>query len=201
MKTITALGAVLALLGSLMTLPAMADPDLDEGIEAITCPDFSIPADGSITVLGKASTINAATVIEGDPDPVPCGALQVGDQVKVSCTDNTCVTAAKIKFKPASAESSVAAAACPYVGGTALIELSNAVICEVRPDAQVKQPKSNPLGVVPPAKPTVTDLMNFLCDQQGLGQLGIAFGTNEDKCAGHNLGGGVLDTFKVEVKK
>ncbi len=55
MKTIMALGVVLVALGSLMPPPAMADPDLEGTIEAITCPDAVTP--GSISVLGPSVTI------------------------------------------------------------------------------------------------------------------------------------------------
>ena len=158
MKTVMALAVLLVAVGSLMAPPAMADPDLEGSIEAITCPDAVNP--GAIAVLGPIVAIPPRTPVTLGPLAVTCANLQVGLRVKVGCTDATCATAAYIEVSPVSAESSIKIVGC--VGEC--FQLTSNVACFLTPDVRVQQNK-NFLGLPdtkPKPKPTVTDLVNFL---------------------------------------
>jgi hypothetical protein len=138
MKTIMALGVVLVALGSLMAPPAMADPDLEGSIEAITCPDAVNP--GAISVLGPIVAIPPGTPVTLGPLAITCGNLQVGLRVKVGCTDATCATAAYIEVSPVSAESSIAIVGCAGV----CFQLTSDVACFLTPDVRVQQNEELP---------------------------------------------------------
>ena len=196
MKTLKALGVAFIVAGSFMALPAMADPDLEGTIQ-----DISI-CDG-IKVLGKTSTITASTIItEEGGGVIGCGTLDIGDRVKVGCTDKTCDTAASIKFNPNSSESSVASViGCP--AAVTGFTLSNGVFCDLTqedgPTVVKQDKKKNFLGLVPPSSTgTVADLQAFLC----AATLGTTPGTLLVKCSGHVEGPpGTIDASKVELKQ
>ena len=195
MKTLKALGVALIVAGSFMALPAMADPDLEGTIQ-----DISICT--SIVVLGKTSAITASTIItEEGGGVIGCGTLDIGDRVKVGCTDKTCDTAASIKFNPNSSESSVASVnGCPSATG---FTLSNGVLCDLTqedgPTVVKQDKKKNFLGLVPPSSTgTVADLQAFLCSAL----LGTTPGTLLVKCSGHVEGPvATIDASKVELKQ
>lgn len=199
MKTIVALGVGLFALGSLMALPAMADPDLEGTIQAIQCPPDAVTP-GGIVVLGSGAHIPPGIPITGEgPAVITCADLQVGSRVKVGCTDDTCATAAYIEFIPDSAESSINIVGC----GGGCFALKNNVACFLRPDTRVKQnPAKNFLGLpvtTPPTQPTLTDLVNFLTNPATVP--GTTPGTLLVQCEGIYLVGTGIVATTVQLKQ
>jgi hypothetical protein len=200
MKLIKALGVALVVVGSSLALPALADPDIEGGIQDGLCPDPNGPTDGFVTVLGRTVVVPVGTPITEGKDPVDCDRLAEGDRVKISCTDETCATAASIKWDPNSAESAIGIVPC---GANPLgFRLKN-MACLVDANTEVKQDnKKNFLGLPvtkPPTQPTVADLYAFLCSPTTV--WGTTPGTLEVKCTGYNAGPGKIGATKVELKK
>ena len=129
--------AIVAAVGPWAARPAMADTKLEATIESILCPTDVDP--GHITVLGVEVSLPAGFVIKTGPSGATCADLQVGDRVKVKCTDGTCDTAEAVEWKSSvSAEGPVASADCVNRDD---FTLASGVQCNVRADAHVKLKK------------------------------------------------------------